>query len=77
MYSEVVFVHRGGGMDVGKSVFVGVFACLLGATPVWAQAERGFVRGLGGVTFGTAEVSSIFGGGAVIQRSACGTVPAS
>ena len=48
---------------VTKCLCVGLFTCLLSATPAWAQAERGFVRGLAGVTFGTAETSSIFGGG--------------
>src|SRR5262245_20941344 len=32
------------------------------AAPVGAQTEKGFVRGLAGVTFG-AETSTIFGGG--------------
>jgi opacity protein-like surface antigen len=36
----------------------------LAASPAWAQTDRGFVRGLGGLTFGTAEASSIVGGGA-------------
>jgi len=35
---------------------------LVSVAPSWAQADRGFVRGLGGVTFGT-ETSSIVGGG--------------
>jgi opacity protein-like surface antigen len=43
---------------------VAITGCLVFfASHVFAQAERGFVRGLGGITFGT-ETSSIVGGGA-------------
>jgi opacity protein-like surface antigen len=40
---------------------------LMAAGPVSAQDERGFVRGLGGVTFGNVQTSSIFGGGGGIS----------
>jgi hypothetical protein len=41
----------------------GLILAVAGAVPASAQNERGFVRGLGGVTFGTAETSAIYGGG--------------
>ena len=44
-----------------KAMCLGMILCVLGVVPAWAQSERGFVRGLGGVTFGTAESSTIFG----------------
>jgi opacity protein-like surface antigen len=47
----------------GRPMCLGVILCALTAVPASAQNERGFVRGLGGVTFGTAETSTIFGGG--------------
>jgi opacity protein-like surface antigen len=46
-----------------KAMCFAMILCVLGVVPAWAQNERGFVRGLGGVTFGTAETSTIFGGG--------------
>jgi opacity protein-like surface antigen len=44
-------------------ISIGLTAAMLLATPAWAQSDRGFVRGLGGVTFGSAETASIVGGG--------------
>jgi opacity protein-like surface antigen len=56
-------IDQGGVMDCRRVTCVGAVVYLLSVTPSWAQTERGFVRGFGGVTFGTAEVSSVFGGG--------------
>src|SRR4029453_11655430 len=49
-------------MIVRSAVF-GVILSVLSVIPASAQDERGFVRGLVGVTFGTAETSMLFGGG--------------
>lgn len=46
-----------------RGICFAVVLCGLGVGPASAQTERGFVRGLGGITFGTAESSAIFGGG--------------
>ena len=46
-----------------KAMCFGVIVWMLGVVPASAQGERGFVRVLGGFTFGAAETSSIFGGG--------------
>src|SRR5687767_34687 len=59
---NAAFAFKGKLMSV-KAICFGMILCVLGAVPAWAQSERGFVRGLGGVTFGTAETSTIFGGG--------------
>jgi hypothetical protein len=47
----------------GRAIYLCVILCFAANHPAWAQGERGFVRGLAGVTFGTAEASTIFGGG--------------
>jgi opacity protein-like surface antigen len=50
-------------MKLGTVVCAAAMVCLCGASSAWAQDERGFVRVLGGGTFGTANASPIFGGG--------------
>jgi opacity protein-like surface antigen len=50
-------------MTAGLRVSLSLAAVLLIATPTWAQSGRGFVRGLGGITFGSAATASILGGG--------------
>lgn len=50
-------------MKTGPRVSLTLTAVLLLATPTWAQSEHGFIRGLGGLTFGSTETASIVGGG--------------
>ena len=53
-------------MRLLRLVCAGVLV-VLAAGPVTAQDERGFVRGLAGVTFGNVQTSSIFAGGGGIS----------
>ena len=46
-----------------KLTWAAVAAILLVGAPASAQDERGFIRGLAGVTFGNVQTSSIFAGG--------------